>query len=93
LTYHNAEMPPVTPTVTLMPAMSTHLISDDLTTEDKAAGFALVEVENPEAMIDSLSPPAVMAVVYSIGPSDRIIKFNNPANGRSEYRSAALWHL
>jgi hypothetical protein len=62
-----------------------HPYSDELTGREADLGFQLREVKNPHGEF-AYSLPTVRAVVLPLGPSDRIIKLNNPTTGRPAYQ-------
>src|SRR5438067_2360332 len=54
--------------------------NDQLTSEEAELGYEVREVEHPRKEF-AYNPPTVRAVVFTLGPSDRIIKMNHPDGG------------
>ena len=61
------------------------LYSTELTDNETSLGFKLVDVTNPRGHF-AYNPDTVSAVVFQLGPRDRIIKINNPMTGKQEYK-------
>jgi hypothetical protein len=61
-----------------------YLHPTDLTTNEVAAGFKLMRIENPNARIEG-HPPTIMAVVYQVAPSYRLVKMKRPTDGKIHY--------
>ncbi len=58
--------------------------STDLSEDEAKLGFKLVETANPRGEF-AFEPKKVLAVVFDIDVSDRIIKMNNPITGKPTY--------
>jgi hypothetical protein len=60
------------------------LYPDQLSPDDASLGFALVEVDAPDAPAGA-TMPSVTAIVRVLGPSERVIKVNDAPGGRAYY--------
>lgn len=57
---------------------------DELTEKERNLGFQLLEIETSEGTFRG-SPAIIKAVIYLLGPADRIVKTYNEMSQRVEY--------